>query len=359
MDSPDCLLKSRSLSKAKKVQELFKSNPDLVADVRFCRELLEKYEEKKVSLKTVSCIVQRLWKRGLLVRTPTQLRTGYLYTFKNRELIEQKYDDFLIPYALGNRVKLLNEILKSDFEKLRCDYELDLNRIHHLSFVRKYGPDYFQRNEVQEFLASNIGFLICDGHIKKTKKLVQYYFRYEKDALLFKENFHCIFPHERLYSDFFQFCFRVSLFSVGFANLMHSFGIPLGNKVFQPFVVLDWIYHGRDKLKRAFLSAVFGGEGSAPSNNKWRIQFVISKCEKEVSNLLFFINQIRAMLSHFDISSSHIQLRKQGGTRQFCARFYIKGKNNLLKFYKLIGFAYASEKQEVLEDLLRRHSYIN
>jgi hypothetical protein len=359
MEASEDLLKSSSFSKAKKVLHLFQLNPDLVADVRFCRELLEKHEEKKISLKTISCIVQRLWKKELLIRTPTQLQTGYLYSSKNGWLLEQKYVNFIFPHELKNKNELLKEMLKTDFEKLRCDYKLDLNGIRNCSFVRKYGIEYFQREKVQEFLASNFGFLICDGHIKKRKELVQYYFRYEKDTLLFKEQFQRIFLHEKIYSDFSQFCFRVSLYNVAFANLMHSFGIPIGNKVFQPFVVPDWIYHGQNKLKLAFLSVVFGAEGSAPSNNKWRIQFVISKCEKEVSNLLFFINQIRAMLFYFGISSSHIQLRKQGGKRQFCARFYVKGKSNLIKFYQLIGFAYASEKQEVLEDLLRKHNYIN
>jgi len=359
MEISGCLLKNNSLSKSQKVLELFKSNPNLIADVRFCRELLEKHEEKKISLKTVSCIVQRLWKKRLLIRTPTQLQTGYFYSSKNKEFLEQKYIDFLLPYELNNKNELLKEILKSDFENLRCDCKLDLNEICNPSFVERYGIEHFQREEVQEFLTSNFGFLLCDGHIKKTKKLVQYYFRYGKDALLFKEQFQRVFPHETIYSDFFQFCFRVSLYNVGFAKLMHSFGIPVGNKVFQPFKVPNWIYHGPDNIKLAFLSAVFGGEGSAPSNNRRRIQFVISKCEKEISNLLFFINQIRAMLSYFGISSSHIQLRKQGGKRQFCARFYIKRRDNLLKFYELVGFAYASEKQEVLEDLLRRHSYIN
>jgi len=50
-------------------------------------------------------------------------------------------------------------------------------------------------------------------------------------------------------------------------------------------------------------------------------------------------------------STSHIQVRKQPG-RQFYGRFYIKGKENLHKFYKQFEFSYASEKQEVFEDLM-------
>jgi hypothetical protein len=359
METSDCLLKNSSLSKAKKVLEIFQSNPDLVMDIRLCKELLESYDKDKISLSAVSCITQRLWRKGLLIRTPTQLSSGYFYTFKNKKLLEQKYNHFLIPYSLENKVMLRNEILKSDFDKLGCNFELDLGRVHHFPFVRKYGPDYFQKSEVQEFLASNCGFLICDGHIKKTKQLTEYCFRYENDAISFNQKLSKLFPLENTFVKFWSCCYRTYLCSVSFAELMIFLGVPKGNKVFQAFKVSDWIYYGPDNIKLAFLSAVFGGEGSAPSNNKWRIQFVISKCEKEVSNLLFFVNQIRAMLFYFGISSSHIQLRTQKGNRQFNARFYIKGKDNLLKFYKLIGFAYASEKQEILEDLLRRHNYIN
>jgi hypothetical protein len=53
------------------------------------------------------------------------------------------------------------------------------------------------------------------------------------------------------------------------------------------------------------------------------------------------------------IETSYIQLRKQEG-RHFNARFYIKGKENLNKFYKQLEFSYASEKQEVLKELINR-----
>ena len=135
------------------------------------------------------------------------------------------------------------------------------------------------------------------------------------------------------------------------AKLLVALGAPFGNKVFQPFTIPGWIYHGPNHIKKAFLSTVIGNEGSAPSFNRWRIQFVLSKCPKYVPNLLDFLNQIRAMLSHFGISTSHIQLRKQNG-RQFHGRFYIKGKENLHKFYNEFSFLYASEKQEVLEQLI-------
>jgi len=150
----------------------------------------------------------------------------------------------------------------------------------------------------------------------------------------------------------------ISLCGKGFATLLNYLGVPSGNKVFKPFLIPDWIYNGSEEIKRTFLSIIYGNEGSKPQDNRWRIQFVLSKNEKYVVNLLEFLNQARAMLAYFGITTSHIQLRKQKG-RQFCGRFYIKGKNDLLKFYNKIWFAYASEKQEVLESLLKKDNLIN
>jgi hypothetical protein len=112
-------------------------------------------------------------------------------------------------------------------------------------------------------------------------------------------------------------------------------------------------------MKRIFLSTVFGNEGSEPYRKGWRIQFVISKSKDSVPNLLFFVNQLREMLFQFGISSSFIQLRKGAGNRQFSARFYVKGKENMVEFYKKLYFAYASEKQNSLESLVNEIKHIN
>lgn len=77
----------------------------------------------------------------------------------------------------------------------------------------------------------------------------------------------------------------------------------------------------------------------------------MSKSKEYVPNLLQFLDQIRTMLHHFGIDTSNIQLRKQK-RRAFCGRFYIKGKEDLTKFYNKMGFLYASEKQMVLESLV-------
>ena len=199
---------------------------------------------------------------------------------------------------------------------------------------------------------------MCDGHIRKNLQETQYYFNQKEDAESFKLHFNLLFPFEKLVLHYYAFCYRVRICSKEFAKLFNYLGVPTSNKVFKPFLIPDWIYNGSDEIKKTFLSIIYGNEGSKPQDDRWRIQFVLSKNQEHVINLLEFLNQIRAMLAYFGITASHIQLRKQKD-REFHGRFYIKGKENLLKFYKEIGFAFASEKQKVLEALLRRHNLIN
>lgn len=168
---------------------------------------------------------------------------------------------------------------------------------------------------------------------------------------MFKSYFLSIFPKEKISIKFCSYCYVITVCHKNLAKFFNSLGVPTGNKVYNPFLVPEWIYNGPTNIKRIFLSTIYGNEGSKPQDNKWRIQFVLSKTKEYVPNLLQFLNQVRAMLSHFGISTTHIQLRKQRG-RAFSGRFYIKGKENLIKFYNKIGFSYASEKQKVLEALI-------
>ncbi|MBI2112172.1 hypothetical protein HYT52_01405 [Candidatus Woesearchaeota archaeon] len=222
-------------------------------------------------------------------------------------------------------------------------------------FIQKYPLINFESLDIQQFLALLTGFSMCDGHIKRGN--VNFFFRRKKDAISFVKNFKTEFEKEEFKikkattgeSYVVEVCKSTAL-----SKLLQELGAKKGNKVFQPFLIQNWIYHGPDEIKKIFLSTVIGNEGSAPSNNRWRIQFVLSKCKEYVPNLIEFLNQIRTMLNHFGISTSHIQLRKQKG-RQFYGRFYLKGKENLHKFYNQFSFLYASEKQEVLEDLIKRN----
>ncbi|MBR9691721.1 hypothetical protein GOV06_02950 [Candidatus Woesearchaeota archaeon] len=319
---------STNKSKAERVYDLFLENPEEVFSSKEVTNHFNILFEDIIQLEKVTMILNRLHNKNKLLRTNTQTTKGYIYSLKNKRELDKKYSRYLLPYEFQNKNKLLSLMLQNSFDILKQDES---------------------KEDIQ--IAKLVAFVMGDGHIKKRKDSILFFFKEKKDAEIFKNDF----PQYGIKVIKRPYCYACIIHSVKLVKKLESLGAPIGNKVFQPFIIPNWIYHGFDEIKLAFLSVIYGNEGSKPVDNRWRIQFVLSKNKENIENLLVFLNQIRAMLNHFGISSSFIQLRKQKG-RQFCGRFYIKGKVNLHKFYKLLEFSYASEKQKVLEDLILRNN---
>lgn len=298
-----------------------------------------------------SVALSRLTKQGLITRTPTQTRIGYIYTLRNKKGLNKVYTDYLLPYSFVNRDKLINLMLKSEFPDLSTDNNLDLKLIERNPFIKKYSLKYFYSKTPLSFMASLVAFVMGDGHIRKNMAGLQFFFKHKHDAEIFKEDFLNHFPFETVVLKKSEFCYFIEISSKGLAELLQILGAPSGNKVFQEFNIPNWIFPGPNYIKLAFLSVIYGNEGSKPQDNRWRIQFTLSKNFKYIVNLLNFLNQLRAMIVHFGFTPTFIQLRKQKG-RNFCGRFYLKGDENIRKFYNLLEFSYASEKQRVLESLI-------
>ena len=345
----------QELSMHKTIHKIFLDNPKQIFTTKDLLNHFNNLGDRKTEKKLITQILMRLFRKDEIIRTPTQLTDGYYYSLNNHDLLNRVYENHLLPYHFSNRNLLIEQIRKNCFNEINNNKGLfDIDNFKELNFVKKYSLEHFQTNKTKEFLTMLAGFSMCDGHVSKKVTKCHFFFRRKSDAELFVGDFQKIFHLENfcIKPGSQGGCYVVSVLkSSNLAKLLQRLGSPAGNKVFQPFLVPDWIYYGSDDIKKVFLSTVIGNEGSAPSNNRWRIQFVLSKCKEHVPNLLGFLNQIRAMLSHFGISTSHIQLREQKG-RQFHGRFYIKGKENLRKFYNEFSFLYASEKQEVLEDLI-------
>jgi intein/homing endonuclease len=316
------------------MRNLLFTNPDKI----YCVRDIEKELDYKYKPKGVSLVLRRMHNRGKLFRSPTQLANGFYYTVKNREGLNQLYRNHILPYDLNKKEELIKKLMLEVFKPLSNDSEIDIDSIRENKFIGKYGRKYFQKQEVQEFLAMLVGFCMCDGNLSKTRDRVFFYFRFERDAPVFKMNFNRFFYHENVKVIKLKYCYGVRIYSKSLIRLLNYLGAPIGNKIQQPFAVPDWILKGNNQIKLSFLSTIIGNEGSAPSDNRWRIQFVLSKRKKYVPNLIEFQNQIRQMLYNFEFTTSHIQLRKQKG-REFHARFYIKGKENLRKFYNLLEFS--------------------
>ncbi|MFH1276377.1 MAG: hypothetical protein ABIH82_04665 [Candidatus Woesearchaeota archaeon] len=329
------------------VYDVFVDNPENVFTT------VDLSNQLNVKKKIITIILYRLHNLHEISRTPVQLTNGFHYSYSNKNKLEELYYNYLLPYDFEDKNKLITEIKRKTFGRLKSNYDLKID--NDSKFIKKYPKINFNEPKIQEFLSMITGFSMCDGHIETGK--VRFFFRRKSDSILFVNNFKKIFNREEFIikkpnnGESYVAELRKSASA---SRLIQNLGTPKGNKVFQPFMIPNWIYYGPNEIKKKFLSTVIGNEGSAPSNNRWRIQFVLSKCKEHVPNLIEFLNQIRAMLYHFGITTSHIQLRKQQG-RQFHGRFYIKGKENLHKFYNEFSFLYASEKQKVLEDLIKRN----
>lgn len=345
---------STNKTKVEIVYKLFLENPLKVFTSSSIKCLFGGCCVGGASSHNMATLLTRLWRNGKIIRTKTQLSDGYYYSLNNKEKLDELYFNYLLPYDFSNK-ELLGLIELDKFEALNCENFINFNDLSTQKFLMKYGKNDLIENNVDVFLAKIVAFIMGDGHIKKNRQNIYFYFKHLHDAEKFVDDFKFIFNQERMRINKTQFCYEALISSQHFGRLLEELGAPIGNKVTKSFCVPLWVYYGPERIKLAFLAVIYGNEGSKPWKNRWRIQFVISKNKENVRNLLVFLNQIRAMLNHFGISTSFIQLRKQKG-RHFCGRFYIKGKENLHKFYKLLEFSYASEKQRYLESLIKTDS---
>jgi hypothetical protein len=319
----------------RKVYCLFCSNPNAVYSVN---DLLAAINDPTAKIEILPTILTRLYRKGLVFRTRRQLTNGYLYSLNNSSKLNTLYYDYVLPYDLKDKEKIILSMIKEDFDPLN----------------EKVKPLFIVADGSLPFLASLVGFSMTDGNLDEKLTKVRFFTRYQKDADSFVNDFKQHFPKEDFFVRDYKNHFRLDLCKASeFSRLLHQLGTPKGNKVTQPFLVPEWILNGPKEVKRSFLSAVFGGEGSAPFQNRWRIQFVLSKSEEHLQNLLNFLNQIRSMLNYFDIKTTFIQVRKQDG-RHFHSRFYVTGRENIHKFYNELTFLYASEKQEAMNKLIVR-----
>lgn len=313
-------------TKLEKILSILQENHTKVffpEDLRNEYQLLFKEELSKNALSSI--LTKKI--RHFCLRTKTQLSRGFLYTYSDRCLLERFYDEYLVPSDFPKRDEFLL-LIKASPQKNLFEHAYD---------------------ECSSFLALLLGFGLGDGSLKKDDFVLCYYFFLKADAVSFSRDLFIFFSQQSNVK-FHGGCYRVEFYSRKLYEKLRHLGFPTGNRVKQEFLVPNWVFHGSHELKRSFLRGMFGAEGSKPFRGRRRIQFVLSKDEEYIENLLFFLNQLRSLLLFFGIASTHIQLRKQP-RRAFHGRFYITGEENIRKFHGRIGFAYAAEKQLALEKL--------
>jgi len=209
--------------------------------------------------------------------------------------------------------------------------------------------DFSQKSfKLDKDMAHIASYLTFDGHLYKDLK-----------AMMFaSKNIEDLKGVERIFNRKFEIQGKYHLNSAGIQKKVHQFyifnkkiaselyalGIPKGEKVMQNFSVPNWIKDSKE-LSREYLKIAFLCEGSFCEKDRKnsRIQINTAKGEEFLDSGLKFMEDLRCMLSKFDIrtTNSNImgenQIRKTDGKRTKNVRFRIITEDNH-KFIKEIGW---------------------
>ena len=131
-----------------------------------------------------------------------------------------------------------------------------------------------------------------------------------------------------------------------------SIGCPTGKKTKKEFDVPEWIMAGSSGVKRAYLSALFGAEGSAPvkdklSKSRFPRQPVLTMCKVEsvATGENFFLQlQKLAMSLEVETTIGFTLADSFGKTYRTNWLRVSSGAENLIRFYENIGFTYCKQK---------------
>ena len=220
-------------------------------------------------------------------------------------------------------------------------------------------------------LAEIVAIITGDGHlqIKQWKHLVSFYSKDLKEISRVNDLFKKVFDIEgHIYKDSSHskktrgstLRYKLFFISKSVTLLLNELGVSKGNKTNTPFQVPKWILNAPDKIKSAYLTGLFDCEGYVCCSNlktgktRWQISINMCKNEALLSNGLFFMNQLRELLSSFGIKSSPVRTVKENirkdGSQSISMRFDIE-KSSFRNFYKYVGFHIREKQMKLLSAL--------
>lgn len=126
-------------------------------------------------------------------------------------------------------------------------------------------------------------------------------------------------------------------------------GAPVGSKMMQVTSIPTWILNGNNKVKASFLGALYDDDGYLrDSESSRQIVLKATKIHHLEDNLRDYLNQVREMLEILGIHTSEIksdQLKsRKDGCEMISLRFWITGKENIIKFRERIPLSHPSKK---------------
>lgn len=140
------------------------------------------------------------------------------------------------------------------------------------------------------------------------------------------------------------------------ASLFICLGLTHGKRTTKPSKPIpSWIMDGSKLTKREFLSGFQGGDGcrirwNLINKNKTNTNFVCaatqkSKCPEYIDTLISFMEQLKSLFEEFKIEVLHIKTSNDKKENRKCVSLKIRDtKNNLLRYFDLVGYRYDDAK---------------
>ena len=137
------------------------------------------------------------------------------------------------------------------------------------------------------------------------------------------------------------------------ARLFDELGYPIGEKTDVEFYVPQWIMLGSNTVKAEFLAGLFGAESGVPAVHRYSPEVIRLRMYKNVelfdSHRVFF-EEVKKLLNDLGIEVSQIKesegnIRKDGSVSAVLTLTIANSKNNILKFFEKVGFAYCKRKE--------------
>lgn len=146
-------------------------------------------------------------------------------------------------------------------------------------------------------------------------------------------------------------------FPTNIARLIALSGGPVGEKVFLPFDVPEWIKNGNDKIKIAFIRALFDDESwikikfiRQSSSTQRIIGINMSKNKKFIESHKHFFENIRNILLELSITPSKVT--EMGKTKNgINLGIIISDIINLHRFLQVIGFSHVEKREKLINSL--------
>lgn len=125
-------------------------------------------------------------------------------------------------------------------------------------------------------------------------------------------------------------------------------GSPAGAKTEQEFPIPHWVASGSDGVKRAYLAALLGAEGTAPTidrSSKSRLprSLVLTMCKKKGFSADGFFKGLQTLASDLGVASTVSVSVRGDGYQTYTLRIG-GGLENVVKFFTGIGFVYCDRK---------------